>query len=161
MENRMTYAPQRQYVETINVPLWAPLYGASAPDAVIRFFKKYATFSGRASRSEYWWMILVNGVISNLFYLLAVLAGVNDANVVAVIALGLLVAWGLATLVPGLALVVRRLHDASFSGWMALLGLIPLAGGIIILVFVLMGPKAEGQRFDRPDSVQWPAPVGN
>ena len=150
----MTYAPQQQYVESVDVPLWAPLYGASAPDAVIRFFRKYATFSGRASRSEYWWMILVNGVVSNLFYLLAVLAGVNDANVAAVIALGLLIVWTLATLVPGVALVVRRLHDANYSGWMALLGLIPLAGGIVLLVFVLMGPKPEGQQFDRPGSVQ-------
>jgi uncharacterized membrane protein YhaH (DUF805 family) len=154
MENRMTYAPQQQYVESVDVPLWAPLYGASAPDAVIRFFRKYATFSGRASRSEYWWMILVNGVVSNLFYLLAVLAGVNDANVAAVIALGLLIVWTLATLDPGVALVVRRLHDANYSGWMALLGLIPLAGGIVLLVFVLMGPKPEGQQFDRPGSVQ-------
>jgi hypothetical protein len=44
MENRMTCAPRQQYVESIDVPLWAPLYGASASDAVIRFFTKYATF---------------------------------------------------------------------------------------------------------------------
>jgi uncharacterized membrane protein YhaH (DUF805 family) len=106
-------------------------------------------------------MILVNGFVSNLFYLLAVLAGVNDADVPALIALGLLGAWALATLVPGLALVVRRLHDANYSGWMALLGLIPLAGGIILLVFVLTGPKPMGQRFDRPSSVQGQALVGN
>jgi uncharacterized membrane protein YhaH (DUF805 family) len=161
MENRMTHTPQQQYVESIDVPLWAPLYGASAPDAVIRFFKKYATFSGRASRSEYWWMILVNGVVSNLFYLLAVLAGINDADVGSVIALGLLGAWLLATILPGVALIVRRLHDANLSGWMALLGLIPLAGGIILLVFVLMGPKPEGQRFDHPASVQEQALAGN
>jgi uncharacterized membrane protein YhaH (DUF805 family) len=161
MENRMTYAPQQQYVESNDVPPWAPLYGASAPDAVIRFFKKYATFSGRASPSEYWWMILVNGVVSNLFYLLAMLAGVNDANVASVIALGLLFAWTLATLVPGVALVVRRLHDANYSGWMALLGLIPLVGGIVLLVFVLTGPKPEGQRFDQPGNVQAQVLVGN
>lgn len=146
----MTYAPQQQFVPSLDVPLWAPLYGASAPDAVIRFFKKYSTFSGRASRSEYWWMILVNGVVSNLFYVLALLAGVNDANVLSIVALGLLGVWVLATLVPGVALVVRRLHDANLSGWMALLGLIPLAGGIILLVLVLMGPNPEGKQFDRP-----------
>jgi uncharacterized membrane protein YhaH (DUF805 family) len=106
-------------------------------------------------------MILVNGVVSNLFYLLAMLAGVNDANVASVIALGLLGAWTLATLVPGVALVVRRLHDANLSGWMALVGLIPLAGGIVLLVFVLMGSKPEGQRFDRPGSVQGQVLAGN
>lgn len=157
----MTYAPQQQYVQSVDLPLWAPLYGASAPEAVIRFFKKYATFSGRASRSEYWWVTLVNGVVSNLFYFLAVFAGVNEANVLAAIAVGLLCAWGLATLVPAVALVVRRLHDANISGWMALLGLIPLAGGIILLVFVLTGPRPEGQRFDSFGSTQGQALVGN
>lgn len=59
-----------------------------------------------------------------------------------------------------MALVVRRLHDANYSGWMALLGLIPLVGGIILLVFVLTGSKPEGQRFDRPGSVQGQVLVG-
>jgi uncharacterized membrane protein YhaH (DUF805 family) len=77
-----------------------------------------------------------------------VLAGVNEADVGAAIALCLLCAWLLATLVPVVALVVRRLHDANYNGWMALLGLIPFAGGIVLLVFVLTGPKSEGQRFD-------------
>jgi uncharacterized membrane protein YhaH (DUF805 family) len=94
--------------------------------------------------------VFVNGVVTTLLYLLAALAGTNDADIGTTIAMGLLGAWFVATIVPGMALFVRRLHDASLSGWMALLGFIPLAGGTITLVFALMGPKPEGQRFDRP-----------
>ena len=58
--------------------------------------------------------------------------------------------WFLAVIVPSLALTVRRLHDANFSGWMYLLVLIPFVGGIILLVFTLLDSKPEGQRFDVP-----------
>lgn len=155
----MTYTQHQQYAPRAgDMPLWAPLYGASAPDAVLRFFKKYATFSGRASRSEYWWWALVNNIVTILLYFIAVLA---DTNGTADVGPGLLAVWLLATIVPGVALTVRRLHDANLSGWLVLLGLIPLVGGIILLVFVLMAPKPEGQRFDRPASVQEHALAGN
>ncbi len=158
----MTYTPQQQSAQpVVDVPLSAPLYTASPPDAVIRFFKKYATFSGRASRCEYWWWVMVNGVVTTLLYFSAVLAGINEVMAGVMIALGLLGAWLLATLVPGVALIVRRLHDANFSGWMALLLLIPVLGDIAVLVFVLMDAKAEGQRFDRPAGFQEQALAGN
>jgi uncharacterized membrane protein YhaH (DUF805 family) len=147
----MTYSLHQEYAQPdVDVPLWAPLYRASAPDAVIRFFKKYAMFSGRASRCEYWWWVLVNGIVTALLYFSAVLAGINDVMAGVMIALGLLGAWLLATLVPGVALIVRRLHDANFSGWMALLLLFPILGGVTVLVFVLMDAKPGGQRFDQP-----------
>jgi uncharacterized membrane protein YhaH (DUF805 family) len=142
------------------VPLWAPLYGASLLEAVSRFFKKYATFSGRASRSEYWWWTLVASIISlvlNVVMLVGDSAGATlrpDGTSVPgpgyVVGLVLAAIWFLAVLVPSLALTVRRLHDANYSGWMYLLVLIPLAGPIIVFVFILMGPKPEGQRFDEP-----------
>jgi uncharacterized membrane protein YhaH (DUF805 family) len=62
----------------------------------------------------------------------------------------LLVIWGLAVLVPSLALVVRRLHDANFSGWMILIGLVPFLGGLALLILMFLPPKPEGQRFDVP-----------
>ena len=55
--------------QTGETPLWAPLYGATLQQAVQRFFKKYAIFSGRASRSEYWWWALVSlivGIVINI-----------------------------------------------------------------------------------------------
>ncbi|MDQ1058399.1 uncharacterized membrane protein YhaH (DUF805 family) [Arthrobacter globiformis] len=150
----MTYTQQQQHSRPASyTPLSAPLYGASAPDAFIRFFKKYATFSGRASRSEYWWWVLVNSIVTILFYLVLGLTspnGTGEASPGLLIALILLSVWVLVTIVPGVALLVRRLHDANLSGWMALLGLIPLIGGIILLVLVLIGPKPDAQRFDQP-----------
>ena len=142
------------------VPLWAPLYGASLPDAVSRFFKKYATFSGRASRSEYWWWALVSGIVSlvlNIFMFVAGYAGATlqpDGTSVPgpgyFVGFILACIWFLAVLIPSLAVSARRLHDANYSGWMLLLGLVPLVGGIILLVFTLMDSKPEGQRFDKP-----------
>jgi uncharacterized membrane protein YhaH (DUF805 family) len=158
----VTYTPQQQYAQPavgapLSTPLSPPLYGASAPDAVTRFFKKYATFSGRASRSEYWWWALVNNIVTIPIYFVLALTdsyGTGEASPVLPTVLILLDVWLLATIVPGVALFVRRVHDAKLSGWMLLLGLIPLVGGIILLVFVLMGPRPEGQRFDRPASVR-------
>ncbi|MDQ0616755.1 DUF805 domain-containing protein [Arthrobacter globiformis] len=148
----MTYTPQQEYSRPANdPPLSAPLYGASAPEAVIRFFKKYATFSGRASRSEYWWWVLVNNIVTIVFYLILGSTDLNATDETSPglqIALILLGVWMLATVIPGAALLVRRLHDANLSGWMSLLGLIPLIGAIILLVLVLMGPEPDGQRFD-------------
>lgn len=142
------------------VPLWAPLYGASLPQAVARFFKKYSTFSGRASRSEYWWFALVSYAFSFAMGIIMVAAGSAGAKLAAngttipgpgywvVLILDLIVA--LALLVPSLAVSVRRLHDTNMSGWMYLLVLIPIVGPILFLVFMALGSKPEGQRFDKP-----------
>lgn len=62
----------------------------------------------------------------------------------------LIVAWGLGTIVPHLALTWRRLHDVNLAGPFFFLGLIPFVGGIIVLVLVLLPSKPEGARFDRP-----------
>ena len=90
-------------------------------ESVQTCFKKYATFDGAARRSEYWWFCLFNFI-----------AGL----VVAAISTKLSYALTLATLLPGLAVTVRRLHDTDRSGWWMLIGLVPLVGGIILLVFL-------------------------
>ena len=133
-----------------------PLYGAGIGDAVKRFFKKYATFSGRASRSEYWWWMLVNFAVITVLSTWTGIAAAGSVDTVTgeltgsgfMVPYALLMIWSLATLVPGLALMVRRLHDGGFNGWLILLGLIPGVGGIAILVFSLMPSKPEGARFD-------------
>ena len=90
-------------------------------------FSKYADFSGRASRSEYWWfflfIILVGAIISTLSNKLG---GV----------------FYLATLLPSLAAATRRLHDTSRSGWWQLVCLIPVIGLIVLLVFLVQ--KGDG-----------------
>lgn len=136
-------------------PLNLPLYGASFGQAVQRFFKKYATFSGRASRSEYWWVQLFLYLVSLVFALL-MFAGMSTTpsgeyslNGFGWFMVVVTSVWGLAIIIPSLALTMRRLHDANFSGWFILLGLIP-AGGFVIFVFTLIPSNPAGIRYDEP-----------
>jgi uncharacterized membrane protein YhaH (DUF805 family) len=94
-------------------------------EAVSSVLTKYATFSGRARRSEHWWFVLAYSVVN-------VVASIVDAQLGSAILEVVLV---LALLVPGLAVMVRRLHDIGRSAWWALIGLVPLVGGIVLLVF--------------------------
>lgn len=105
-------------------------YGQTAPsigfvDAVKSFFNHYADFNGRARRSEYWYVVLFQILMVFVFGILASISG----------SLGFLYTlWCLGTLVPGLALCVRRLHDVGKSGVWFLWILLPIAGPIILLV---------------------------
>ncbi|WP_258073488.1 DUF805 domain-containing protein [Arthrobacter sp. 08Y14] len=157
MSNQYAQHPQHAYPNPASSGgLAQPLPGASFGQALQRFFKKYATFSGRASRSEYWWVMLFNGVITGLlaFWAFSALVASIDpwTNELTgssyILPYALLSLYGLAVLVPGLALLVRRLHDGGFSAWFLLLGLIPFAGSIAFLVFALMPSNPEGARFD-------------
>lgn len=142
------------------VPLSAPYYGASLGVAFSRFWRKYATFSGRASRSEYWWWVLVSLIVEAIAFLLGTVSGgiYGPPSATGALTFGagywiyltISLIWGLATLVPGLALIWRRLHDSNRSGGFYFLVLVPFVGPIILLVFVLLGPDPAGARFDRP-----------
>jgi uncharacterized membrane protein YhaH (DUF805 family) len=101
-------------------------------------FKKYATFEGRARRKEYWGFALFNGllcVVTQFFLESIASAGSNGCGTLLVLLLLFLVALG--TLLPSLAVLVRRLHDCGNSGWFALLMFIPIIGTIIILIKTL------------------------
>ncbi|MGO4805605.1 DUF805 domain-containing protein [Arthrobacter sp. 2MCAF15] len=142
--------------QTGEPPLWAPLYGASLTQAVQRFFKKYATFTGRASRSEYWWWALVSllvGIVINIITSTGMTTNASGAATIgpgAVIGLILAVVWGLGTIVPSLALLARRLHDVNMSAWLILLVLVPFLGGLALLVMAILPSNPAGQRFDQP-----------
>jgi len=133
-----------------------PLYGASFGEAIKRFFKKYATFSGRASRSEYWWYALFNAVVITILYIWMMVSFAGSLDPVTgeltgtsfMFPYALMGLYSLATLVPNIALLVRRLHDGGFSGLLALLVLVPVLGAIAVLVFALLPSKPEGARFD-------------
>jgi uncharacterized membrane protein YhaH (DUF805 family) len=150
-------APAASGAET---PLWAPLYGASFGQAIQRFFKKYADFTGRASRSEYWWWMLASVIVAVVLEILSLALGgagatVNDDGTSTPgplfwLPIVLIAIWYLGTIVPHLALIWRRLHDANLAGPFFFLGLIPVVGGIIVLVLTLLPSKPEGARFDRP-----------
>lgn len=138
--------------------LTRPLYGATLGQSVSRFFKNYAKFSGRASRSEYWWlslfMLIVAIVFSALIGISVGTAGINADGTAelpgfAIALLVILSLFGLATIVPSLALQWRRLHDANLAGPFYFLSLIPPVGGIIVFVLSVLPPKPEGRRFQR------------
>ena len=141
------------------VPLWAPYYGASIGVAFVRFWKKYVDFTGRASRSEYWWWFLVWILVEAVLVIIALSTG----NVVSTISRTgfhpgrsfwviwlLLAVWALATFIPHLAIVWRRLHDANLAGPFYFLAFVPAVGNIILIVLMLLPSNQEGARFDRP-----------
>ena len=108
--------------------------------------KKYADFTGRARRAEYWWFVLINFVvIFSLVVLIIILAGSNDS----LAGLGGIIyaVYALGVFVPSLAVTVRRLHDTNKSGWMLLIGLIPLVGPILLLVFYFTDGDLGTNRF--------------
>ena len=99
--------------------------------------KKYAQFSGRARRKEYWMFALITFIITCIISAIDKAAGFNIAVGQGEIGILSLI-YALALFLPSLALSVRRLHDINKSGWFILLGLIPFVGSIILLVFNCM-----------------------
>jgi uncharacterized membrane protein YhaH (DUF805 family) len=100
----------------------------------LQALRKYAVFSGRSRRKEYWFFILfsilgsiVAGIVDG------VLGTVDEATGIGIA--GCL--FMLALLVPSIAVGVRRLHDIGKSGWWLLIGLIPLVGAIVLIVFAV------------------------
>ena len=100
--------------------------------AVETCFKKYGDFNGRASRPEFWWFYLLNilvWIFSWVFPLLAFLY--------------------LAMFIPFIAVAARRLHDINKSGWFQLIGLIPLVGWIICIVWWASDGEKKNNRFGK------------
>ncbi|MFF7332498.1 DUF805 domain-containing protein [Streptomyces sp. NPDC008150] len=112
--------------------------------------KKYATFEGRARRSEYWMFALFHFIV---IAVLAVLAGVTGAKIFAIL-YGL---YFLATLLPVIALTVRRLHDTGRSGGWIFIVLVPFVGGIWLFVLTLLDSQpAPNQYGPSPKAVAGP-----
>jgi uncharacterized membrane protein YhaH (DUF805 family) len=106
--------------------------------------KKYATFSGRARRKEYWFYQLFN----TLIVIALVIVDVMTHTMSQTAGLGLLSSvFILATLLPSLAVLVRRLHDTGRTGWSVLYCLIPLVGGIIVLIFTVQDSEYGSNQY--------------
>jgi len=97
--------------------------------------KKYAVFSGRARRKEYWYFNLFNFLIAFGLGVIDWLLGLVVTSDSGIGLLGGL--YSLAVLIPGIAVTVRRLHDTGRSGWWLLISFIPIIGFIVLLVFML------------------------
>ena len=110
----------------------------------LEVLKKYAVFSGRARRKEYWYFSLFNLLIT---IVLAVIDGMTG-TLIAEANIGLCGGiYALAILIPFLAVSVRRLHDTDRSGWWLLIALIPLIGAIVILVFMVQDSKPNENQY--------------
>lgn len=119
------------------------LQGATFAEAVRRFWQRYIVFTGRASRSEYWWAVLFNVLVGiGLGIVDRVIFGgqMNDPTVFS----GL---YSLATVLPGLAVSIRRLHDIDKSGWWVLLWFVPVIGWIWLLILHCQESSPGRNRF--------------
>ena len=116
-------------------------------NAYKNFFKGYVDFAGRSTRSDYWWIWLGNMIIYIPFFFAYGNAISNPRNESALIALGgtaiIYMVIGLALLLPGLALTVRRLRDAGFHWALIFVAFIPMVGGIALMVLLAMPTKEE------------------
>jgi uncharacterized membrane protein YhaH (DUF805 family) len=101
----------------------------------LEVLKKYAVFEGRARRKEYWMFVLFNIIIIVVLALIDYLTGTFSPRAGVGLLGGL---YSLAVLIPSLAVTVRRLHDIERTGWWILIGLIPVIGNIVLLIFMVL-----------------------
>jgi len=106
----------------------------------LQVLRNYTQFNGRSRRSEYWHFMLVNLIV-------AVVLGFTDGVLRKIIGFGMFgLVYGLAVLVPGIAVSIRRLHDTDRSGWWLLLAFVPLVG-LVLLWFMAQDSDAGTNRY--------------
>ena len=110
-------------------------------------FYRYAEFSGRATRSAFWYFVLFDCLIGLGF---SILDGAFHPTFFDHVDMTLDSLYGLATVLPFLAVMVRRLHDTSRSGWNMLWVLLPFAGWIVLLVFLVQETRPEQNVYGPP-----------
>ena len=109
-------------------------------DAAQQFFNRYVDFQGRSNRGEFWWWVLANLIIGIVLSIIDTAVFGPNATILA----GL---WALATVVPNIALGIRRMHDIDRTGWWVLLGLIPVVGFLVLIYFYVQKPTPGPNRF--------------
>ena len=115
--------------------------------AISTVFSKYATFTGRARRAEFWWWVLfqvmvgiVTNLLDNMLFPDTSIGGDTGSGPITSLA-------NVALLLPTLAVTARRLHDIDRSGWWQLIGLIPIVGWIIVIVWMVRDGQPQTNRF--------------
>ena len=119
-------------------------------DALTTVFRnKYATFSGRASRSEYWWAYLGYFVIATVLQIFALVGGIIliDAGELALLPTLIALVGIVALIIPTIAVSVRRMHDTGKSGWMLLILIIPCIGFILWIVWMVEDGQAHDNAY--------------
>ncbi|MEA1063412.1 DUF805 domain-containing protein [Apirhabdus apintestini] len=109
----------------------------------LKVLKNYSGFRGRARRKEYWMFALFSTIITLVLSVIDSAAGFTfseDAGVLSTI-------YGLLILVPTIAVMARRLHDTNRSAWWILIGLVPLIGALVLLVFFCLKGSDGENRF--------------
>jgi uncharacterized membrane protein YhaH (DUF805 family) len=110
-------------------------------EAISDGFSKYAQFSGRSSRSAYWWFVLFYVLV---FIAASIIDAAINTQVLAVLAV-------LALFLPSLAVLVRRLHDTDRSGWWVFISFVPFIGYIVLIVFACTDSSPTNRWGDGPD----------
>lgn len=106
--------------------------------------KKYAVFSGRSRRKEYWHFVLFSVIVSLVLSAVDALLGTFSSSTNVGLLGGI---YGLAIIIPSIAVSVRRLHDIDRTGWWVLISLVPVVGSIVLLVFAVLDGTPGGNRF--------------
>ena len=119
-------------------------------------FENYANFNGRAARPEYWWFALASLIIYVGMVVLSVVlsAVVGELGFGMIIIYGIIIIYSIATILPSLAVTVRRLHDIDKSAWWLLIGLIPWIGGIIFLILMVLKTYPHPNKYGNPEGWQ-------
>lgn len=110
----------------------------------VEVWKKFAVFGGRARRKEYWYFVLFNLIVSVILAFIDGATGSFDPEAGIGVLSGI---YSLAALIPCIAVSVRRLHDTGRSGWWLLIALVPLIGGIVLLVFTVQDSEPGENQF--------------
>jgi uncharacterized membrane protein YhaH (DUF805 family) len=106
--------------------------------------KKYAVFGGRSRRKEYWYFVLFNLIVSLVLSAIDALLGTFSSSTNVGLLGGI---YGLAIIIPSIAVSVRRLHDIDRTGWWLLISLVPVIGTIVLLVFAALEGTPGENRF--------------
>ncbi len=104
--------------------------------------KKYADFTGRATRKQYWMFVLFYAIIYAVLAVIDVLLGT----------LFLAVVYSLVFLIPNISIAARRLHDTGRTGWWQLIGIVPVIGLIVLIFFLVQESQDDNEYGPRPES---------
>lgn len=132
-------------------------YQVSFGEAIKRAFSNYCCFTGRASRSEYWWFQLFTYLVGMVFYIPCIgflFSNSSEVEAGVVICLILVCLFGLACVLPSMGLLWRRLHDTGRSGWNVLWSLIPYAGAIVLIVFCCLPSEPNENKYGPVPNVE-------